>query len=73
MSHAVLFHFICDQLVLDFHHQEIATILLNYHIGRVELCSMCTSCATAYNTDTISKQTNGSPKHIEQGTTRPMR
>jgi len=23
------------------HHQELASILLNYHIGRIVLCSMC--------------------------------
>jgi len=26
---------------LIYHHQELATILLNYHIGRIVLDSMC--------------------------------
>jgi len=44
MSLAILFHFLCTQHVSDInitHHQELATILLNYHIGRVVLGSMC--------------------------------
>ena len=43
MSLAILFHFLCAQHVSDIniHHQELATILLNYHIGRVVLGSMC--------------------------------
>jgi len=44
MSVAILFHFLCDQHVSDIniiHHQVLATILLNYHIGRIVLGSMC--------------------------------
>ena len=42
MSLAILFHFLCAQNVSDIiHHQELATILLNYHIGRIVLGSMC--------------------------------
>ena len=44
MSLAILFHFLCVQHVSDIniiHHQEHATILLNYHIGRIVLGSMC--------------------------------
>jgi len=42
MSLAILFHFLCAQHVSDIiHHQELATILLNYHIGRIVLGSMC--------------------------------
>jgi len=44
MSLAILFHFLRAQHVSDIniiHHQEIATILLNYHIGRIVLGSMC--------------------------------
>jgi len=43
MSLAILFHFFCVQHVSDIniHHQELATILLNYHIGRFVLDSMC--------------------------------
>ena len=45
MSLVILFHFLCAQHVSDIniyiHHQELATILLNYHIGRIVLGSMC--------------------------------
>jgi len=44
MSLAILFHFLCAEHVSDIkyiHHQELAIILLNYHIGRVVLGSMC--------------------------------
>ena len=46
MSLAILFHFLCAQHVSDInttyiHHQELATILLNYHISRIVLGSMC--------------------------------
>ena len=44
MSLAILFHFLCAQNVSDInisHHQELATILLNYHIVRIALGSMC--------------------------------
>jgi len=43
-SLAILFHFLCAQHVLDIntyiHHQEPATILLNYHIGHIVLGSV---------------------------------
>ena len=44
MSLAILFHFLCVQHVSDINisiYQELATILLNYHIGRIVLGSMC--------------------------------
>jgi hypothetical protein len=42
MSLAILFHFLCVQHVSDInHHQELATVLLNYHIGRLVLSSLC--------------------------------
>ena len=44
MSLAILFHFLCAQRISDInniYHQELATILLNYHIGRIVLGSMC--------------------------------
>jgi len=44
MSLAILFQFLCAQHVSDINisnHQELATILLNYHIGRIVLGSMC--------------------------------
>jgi len=43
MSLAILFHFLCAQHVSDIniHHQQLATILLNYHIGHIVLGSMC--------------------------------
>ena len=44
MSLAILFHFLCAQNVSDInniHHQELATVLLNYHIGRLVLSSLC--------------------------------
>jgi hypothetical protein len=43
MSLAVLFHFLCAQHVSDIniHHQELATVLLNYHIGCFVLGSLC--------------------------------
>ena len=45
MPLATLFHFLCAQLVSDIYisiyHQELATILLNYYIGRIVLGSMC--------------------------------
>ena len=40
MSLAILFHFLRAQHVSDIniiHHQELATVLLNYHIGRLVL------------------------------------
>ena len=44
MSLTILFHFLCTQHVSDInniHHQELATVLLNYHIGRFVLGSLC--------------------------------
>ena len=44
MPLAILFHFLCAQHVSDIniaHHQEFATVLLNYHIGRLVLSSLC--------------------------------
>ena len=46
MSLAILFHFLCVQHVSDInisyiHHRELATVLLNYHIGRLFLSSLC--------------------------------
>jgi len=44
MSLAILFHFLCAQHVSDvniIHHQELATVLLNYHIGRIVHGSLC--------------------------------
>jgi len=43
MSLAILFHFLCARHVSDIniHHQELETILLNYHIGRIILGAMC--------------------------------
>jgi len=46
MSLAILFHFLCAQHVSDINIsiincKELLTILLNYHIGRIVLGSMC--------------------------------
>ena len=43
MSLAILFHFLFTQHVSDIniHHQELATVLLNYHIGCFVLGSLC--------------------------------
>jgi len=44
MSLAILFHFLCAQHISDInniHRQELATVLLNYHIGRFVLDSLC--------------------------------
>jgi len=43
MSLAILFHFLCAQHVSDIniHHQELATLLLNYHIACCVLGSLC--------------------------------
>jgi len=45
MSLAILFHFLCAPHVSDINtyirRQELANILLNYHIGRIALGSMC--------------------------------
>ena len=44
MSLAILFHVLCAQHVSDINIsiiQELATVLLNYHIGRIVLGSMC--------------------------------
>ena len=44
MSLAILFHFLCAEHVSDInniHHQELVTVLLNYHIGRLLLSSLC--------------------------------
>jgi len=40
MSLAILFHFLCNQHVSDIHNHELATVL-NYHIGRFVLVSLC--------------------------------
>ena len=40
MTLAIIFHFLCVQHVSDIniiHHQELATILLNYHITTPKL------------------------------------
>ena len=43
MSLAILFHLLCSQHVSDIniHLQELATVLMNYHIGRLVLSSLC--------------------------------
>ena len=46
MSLAILLHFLCTQHVSDIntmyiHYQELATVLMNYHIGRLVLSSLC--------------------------------
>ena len=44
MSLAILFHFLCAQHVSDINisnHQELATVVMNYHIGRLVLSSLC--------------------------------
>ena len=63
MSLAILFHFLCVQNVSDInsyiHHQELATILLNYHIGRIVVGSMCVGVSVWLGwsgTDTTSTQ-----------------
>ena len=40
MSLAILFHFLCAQHVSDINISTHATILLNYHTGRIVLGSM---------------------------------
>jgi len=63
------------------HHQELATILLNYHIGRIVLGSMCvgvsvwypccTTCASSCNMDTTPTQPhwNSNTHRIKNNTT----
>ena len=76
MSLAILFHFLCAQHVLD-HHQELATFLLNYHIGRIVLGSMCVGVsvvsvlqASACNMDTTPTQPHrNSNTHRTKNTT----
>jgi len=46
MSLAILFHFLCAQHVsginiLRIYHQELETVLLIHHIGRIVLVSIC--------------------------------
>ena len=41
MSLAILFHFLYAQHVSDINISIIATVLLNYHIGRLVLSSLC--------------------------------
>ena len=43
MSLAVLFHFLCAHHVSDIniHHQELATLLSNYHVGYCVLGLLC--------------------------------
>ena len=50
-----ILHFMCSTCFGHqyIHHQELATILLNYHIGRIVLGSMC---VWACNTDTTPTQ-----------------
>ena len=47
MSLAILFHFLCTQHVSDINHQELATVLLNYHIGRLVLSLLCVGAFVA--------------------------
>jgi len=65
------------------HHQELATILLNYHIGRIVLGSMCVGVSVWLGWNGMEKlkpatqiplQTNQTetPKHIEPRIIRPM-
>ena len=41
MSLAILFHFLCAQHVSDINISIIRSLLLNYHIGRFVLGSLC--------------------------------
>ena len=41
MSLAILFHLLCAQHVSDINIQELATVLMNYHIGRLVFSSVC--------------------------------
>jgi len=62
-------------------YQELATILLNYHIGRIVLGSMCVGVSVwvgwsgirvAGYTDTTQPSHTETPTHIEPRTIRPM-
>jgi len=63
MSLAILFHALCAQHVSDI---NIATLLLNYHIGRVVLGSMCVGdlvwldCSGIHSNPTTPKLQNTS-------------
>jgi len=41
MSLVILFHFLCAKHISDINNQELATVLMNYHIGRLVLSSLC--------------------------------
>ena len=83
MSLAILFHFLCAQNVSDINisrHQELATKLLNYHIGHFVLGSLCVGDLVRLGLSSIrvagfsllkSNHTT-SPTHREPRTKRPM-
>ena len=59
MSLVLLFHFLCTQHVSDInniHHQELVTVLLNYHIGRFVLGSLCVGRTENKTTDVVIQQ-----------------
>jgi len=80
MSLAILFHFLSAQHVSDIniHHQELPTILLNYHICHIVLGSMCVGVSVWLGWSGIRvagfSQPNRTetPTHIEPRTIRPM-
>ena len=54
-------------------YQELATILPNYHIGRVVLGSMCVGVVSVFSVlQAEACNTDTTPSHIEPRTTRPM-
>ena len=78
MSLAILFHFtyVLNMFrTLIYPSSELATILLNYHIGRIVLGSMCVGVSVWVQPATrIPLQPNHTetPTHIEPRTIRPM-
>ena len=70
MSLAILFHFLCAQHVFDIntsyiHHQELATVLLNYHIGRLVLSSLCVRDLVRLEWCSFCRLKHKCPKHVE--------
>jgi len=68
MSLAILFHFLCAQHVSDInniHHQELATILLNYLTGCIVLGEAALQPATQIPLQPNHTET---PTHIEPRT-----
>ena len=73
MPIAILFHLLCAQDVSDIkyiHLQELATVVMNYHISRLVLSSLL--CFSLQNEHHQKPAAPKAPTHNELRTRRPM-